>query len=81
MFIGDSYNNGVFQLVWGKVNLQPHLVWRAGQTSHAFKDFLRDPGLLDGCRVVIWVNCNTALQHPWPLPQPVRDCLQGPGEE
>ena len=44
-----------------------------GGTTHAFKDFLRNPELLKDCKVVIWLVCNSSLKNPWPLPQRIQE--------
>lgn len=55
-FMGDSYNIAVPQIVANEINLSVSDSSAGGQTSGALKDFLRDPALLDGCRVLIWIN-------------------------
>jgi hypothetical protein len=76
MFIGDSYIAGLFDQVGRKINLPPHVEHHGGETTHAFKDFLREPSLLKNCKVVVWVNCNTSLQAAWPLPPVIKANLE-----
>ena len=47
-----------------------------GNTTHVFKDYLRDPDLLKDCKVVIWLVCNSSLKNDWPLPQAIHDAGQ-----
>lgn len=71
VFIGDSYNCGLWERVGREINLPIHLLYRSGTTTEIFRDFARDPELLRGCKVVVWVVCNSGLQYPWTLPAPI----------
>lgn len=69
IFIGDSYNSGIYYLVASGINMPVCNLSSGGQTTQAISDFFRDPGLLKNARVVIWINCNTQLAAPkWKLP-------------
>jgi len=73
VFIGDSFNYGLHELVAKELNLPVTSKANGAQTTGAIADFVRDPSILTGRKVVIWVNCNNAIgAMPWPLP-PLRD--------
>lgn len=69
VFIGDSYNFGLMDLVAREINMSVRNVGGGGQTTAAIRDFVRDPTLLDKCRVVVWVNHAAAVSDlKWGLP-------------
>ena len=70
--IGDSFNGGFWELLGQEINLPIGQLSGGGHTTDAFKDFLRDPGSLKQCKVVVWLVCNTSLIGAWPLPKPIR---------
>jgi hypothetical protein len=53
VLIGDSYNAGPIELLGWEINLPVCHLTGGGQTAQRFKDFLRDPGLLEDCKVVV----------------------------
>ena len=71
--IGDSYNSGFMELLGRELNLPIHPLAAGGNTSDAFKNFVRDPELLQDCKVVVWLVCNSSLKNPWPVPQKIRE--------
>ena len=70
--IGDSFNGGFWELLSQEINLPIGQLSGGGHTTDAFKDFLRDPGSLKQCKVVVWLVCDTSLIGAWPLPKPIR---------
>jgi len=72
--VGDSYNGGFWELLSQETNLPINQLSGGGHTTHALKDFLRDPESLGDCRVVVWLVCNTGLTAPWPLPRAIQQC-------
>ena len=70
--IGDSFNGGFWALLSQEINLPIGQLSGGGHTTDAFKDFLRDPGSLKQCKVVVWLVCDTSLIGAWPLPKPIR---------
>jgi hypothetical protein len=78
VFIGDSYNCGLWERVGREINLPIHLLYRSGSTTEVFKDFVRDPDMLKDCKVVVWVVCNSGLQFSWSLPAPVLKVSETP---
>ncbi len=66
--IGDSYNGGFMEFLGRELNLPLSCLSGGGNTTHAFKDFLRNPELLKDCKVVVWLVCHSSLKNPWPLP-------------
>ncbi|MBV9122127.1 MAG: hypothetical protein JO112_02045, partial [Planctomycetes bacterium] len=76
LFIGDSFNWGLTPRVSRGLSLPVGEGHGPGQTTEAFKGFLRDPELLKDCKVMVWVVCNTQLTlSSWPLPRPIRESL------
>ena len=71
--IGDSYNYGFMELLGRELNLPVRLLTGGGHTTHAFKDFLRNPDTLKDCKVVIWLVCHSSLKADWPLPERIRE--------
>ena len=70
--IGDSYNFGFMERLIPELNLPVRALAGGGNTTDAFKGFLRNPELLKDCKVVIWLVCNSALKSPWPLPDRIQ---------
>jgi hypothetical protein len=71
--IGDSYNCGFMELLGRELNMAIHPLAAGGNTSDAFKNFLRDSELIKDCRVVIWLVCNSSLKNPWPIPSKIHE--------
>jgi hypothetical protein len=71
--IGDSYNSGFMELLGREINMPIRHLAGGGNTSDAFKNFLRDSELLKDCRVVIWLVCNSSLKNPWPIPSKIHE--------
>ena len=68
-FIGDSYNYGLMPQVAWKINGPVRQMIGGGHTTEAIGDFVRDPTLLDKCRVVVWVNQFFSFSEAeWNLP-------------
>ncbi len=74
--IGDSYNVHFMEQLSHQLNLPIRNMSGGGQSTQAFKQFLRDPQALDGCKVVIWLVCYPNLQMQ-PMPQPILDAVHG----
>ena len=72
-FIGDSYNDGLIEMVGREINMPINMQTGGSNTTHAFKNFLRNPDILKDCKVLVWVVCHTSLQAPWPLPPDIRE--------
>jgi hypothetical protein len=77
--IGDSYNFGFMELLAREINLPIRALPAGGHTSDVFKDCIRNPVLLEGCKVVIWLVCNSSLKNPWPLPKGIADAGESHG--
>jgi hypothetical protein len=71
--IGDSYNGGFMELLGRELNLPMRPLAGGGNTTDAFKNFLRDPDVLKDCKVVIWLVCTSSLKNPWPVPQKIHE--------
>jgi hypothetical protein len=81
VLIGDSYNLGLTELLGKEINIPVHPHHGAGQTTQAFTDFLRDPDLLNHCKVVVWLVCCPLLQVPWTVPGPIREVHAQPAQK
>jgi hypothetical protein len=81
VLIGDSYNFGLIELLGREINLPVCNLHAGSQTTQRFKDFLRDPGLLEECKVVVWLVCGSSLIAPWPLPPVIRQAAEPPGPQ
>jgi hypothetical protein len=69
IFIGDSYNYGLMPLVVREINTPIRYIIGGGHTTEAIRDFVRDPTLLDKCRVVVWVTHFADISDgKWDLP-------------
>jgi hypothetical protein len=80
MLIGDSYNKGMADWVTREANLPLRLHYWGSGTTQMFAAFLRDPALLNDCKVVVWTVCMTTLVNgDWPIPPAVRAALKQPG--
>ncbi len=71
--IGDSYNGWFMDALSRELNLPIKNLTGGGNTTQAFKEFLRDPELLKDCKVLIWLVCNSSLKNPWPMPPQIRE--------
>jgi hypothetical protein len=80
-FIGDSYNGGLMELVSLEINMLINSFAGGGNTTDAFKNFLRNPSVLKDCKVVVWLVCNSSLENPWPIPPPVREAMEPAGQK
>ena len=69
IFVGDSYNYGLTPLVVRQINAPVREFIGGGHTTEAIGDFVRDPTLLEKCRVVVWVNHFASVSETdWSLP-------------
>jgi hypothetical protein len=46
------------------------------QTTEFFRDSLREPTLLEHCRVVVWITTDQHLTRFQPMPAPILAALQ-----
>jgi hypothetical protein len=71
LVIGNSYADNFCELLVDELNLPVATHSTGGQTTEAFAEFVREPELLDHCRVVVWVSTEQHLTHFKPLPPQV----------
>jgi len=81
MLIGHSYTDNFREQLIKELNLSVRTCTHADQTTEAFQDFLREPELLDGCRVVVWVTTEQHMTNFQPLPAPVAAAATGGPQE
>jgi hypothetical protein len=82
LLIGDSYNEGLVELVARELNTPVAAQTGAGQTVEAVTEGVRNPAVFRGRRVVVWTICNTSLAADarWKLPpQLAPNAVKGPG--
>jgi hypothetical protein len=77
LLIGHSYLLNFRELLIKEANLLPRSRMGAGQTTESFGDFLRQPEILDGCKVVIWITTNKYLPRYAKIPRPIMRVLEG----
>jgi hypothetical protein len=71
LVIGNSYVDHFREIFIQELNLMSHFHWGPGHTTEAFADFVREPDLLDNCRVVVWITTAQHLTHFKPLPDQI----------
>jgi hypothetical protein len=73
LVIGHSYVTNFRERLIKELNLLTRTRWAPGQTTEGFADFLREPELLDGCRVLVWITTTRHLIDFKPLPVDILD--------
>jgi hypothetical protein len=68
MLIGDSFAAGFREELMRATNLRLRTRRGDGNTTQWFTDFLRETDLLDGVRVVVWVQSEQHLANLRPVP-------------
>jgi hypothetical protein len=76
LLMGHSYVLNFREHFIQALNLLVRTRWSAGQTTEPFADFVRDPSLLDGVRVVVWITTEQHLTHFKEMPQQVLKALE-----
>lgn len=76
MLIGHSYCCNFQEQLVRVTNLRVRSNWGAGQTTEAFADFVREPELLEGCKVVVWIATTQHLTHFKAMPPEVMATLR-----
>jgi SGNH hydrolase-like domain, acetyltransferase AlgX len=71
LLIGHSYVVNFREQLIGELNLLTRTRWTGNQTTECFGDFLREPEMLDGCRVVVWLTTDQHMAEFKPLPAPI----------
>jgi hypothetical protein len=61
LVLGHSYVPHFRERLIKEMNLRVRTCWSPGQTTQGFSAFLREPELLDGCRVLVWVTTEAHL--------------------
>jgi SGNH hydrolase-like domain, acetyltransferase AlgX len=79
LLIGNSFVEQFEGQFVRELNLRIRSRWAYGQTTEAFGDFVRDPNLLAGVRVVVWITTNHHTTHFKPMPQPILPANKGSG--
>jgi hypothetical protein len=71
LLIGNSYARHFREVLVQELNLLVRSNWSPGQTTEAFADFVRQPEVLDGRQVVVWISTVPAMATFKPLPAPI----------
>ena len=71
--LGHSYTLDFREQLIKELNL--FMRNRGSATTEGFADFLRDPELLAGCRVLVWITTEQHMTHYDPLPPPILAAL------
>jgi hypothetical protein len=68
-FVGDSFNNGLMELVAYELNLPVAKLMGGNHATQAFTEAMRNPEVFEGRKVVVMVICNPQLiGADWSLP-------------
>jgi hypothetical protein len=76
LIIGNSFVQHFREQLIREMNLLVCARWRAGGTTEAFGDFLREPELLKHCKVVVWVTSDRHFPDFKPLPEKIISAVQ-----
>jgi hypothetical protein len=71
LLIGNSFVEGLQELLVQALNLGVACDWESGSTTQQFGEFLREPERLQGVRVVIWVTTEYHMTTFFPMPAPI----------
>jgi hypothetical protein len=75
LVIGHSYVRMFDEQLARELNLRIRVRLAEGQTTSFFWDFLREPEILKGCRVVVWVTTEQHMTHFQSMPPPIMAVL------
>jgi hypothetical protein len=68
LLVGHSYVVNFREQLIHELNLLIRTRWTGNQTTESFADFVREPELLDGVRVVVWLTTDQHMAEFKPLP-------------
>ncbi len=69
--IGNSFTQHFREQLVRELNMPVRSRWGGGTTTEPFTDFVREPELLAGVRVVVWLTTEHFMTRFKPLPLPV----------
>jgi hypothetical protein len=73
LLTGNSFTVNFREQLIKDINLLIRTSASGGRTTESFEDFLREPELLDGCRVVVWVTSWQFITEFKPLPPEIAE--------
>jgi hypothetical protein len=76
LVIGHSYVWYFREQLIKELNLLTCTRIAAGQTTEAFAEFLREPEILNHCRVMVWITTDQHMTHLHPMPAPIMSVLK-----
>jgi hypothetical protein len=76
LLVGHSYVNHFRERFINELNLLIRTRQGSGATTEVFADFLREPELLDNCKVLVWITTEKHLLIFKPLPEAIQATLQ-----
>jgi hypothetical protein len=71
LLIGNSFVPYFQDRVMDELNMPVRVRWGGGHTTEAFRDFLRQPELLKGVKLVVWVVTEYYMTKFSPLPDAI----------
>jgi hypothetical protein len=74
--IGNSFTWELGEQLIKEMNLLTNTHAAPDQTTESFGDFLREPELLNHCRVVVWVTSDHHFTRFKPMPAPIMKALE-----
>jgi hypothetical protein len=78
LVVGHSYAPKFCDQLVKEANLRVRSQISSGLTTECFAAFLRNPELLDHCRVVVWITTEQHLTHFHAMPEPIMAALKEP---
>jgi hypothetical protein len=76
MLIGNSFAMHFRELLIREANLRLRTRWGNGYTTGAFAGFLREPEMLEGNRVIVWVTSEDTICQFLPMPPSIMAALR-----
>jgi hypothetical protein len=76
LVVGHSFVPGFREQLIRELNMLFRTRWSRGHSTQCFGDFLRQPEMLDGVRVVVWLSDMQQFMSGEPMPAPVMVALR-----
>jgi hypothetical protein len=80
MLIGNSFVLGFREQLIRELNMLIMTRWNADNTTQHFLDFLREPTLLDHCRVIVWITTEQHMSKMGDMPGVILKVLDEPNQ-
>jgi hypothetical protein len=76
LLMGNSFVVNFREQLIKQMNLRVRTRWSGGQTTEGFSTLLREPEVLDGCRVAVWMTTEQQMAHFSIMPEPIMKALE-----